>query len=159
MDCLCLSEPFNIWFRSRAPRGEDESLCSQRTRKEEEVRMGDVQGMEGWLRSSSKDHQVDVKRKRSFSKEDFVSSTSRNDTMDVVEGNRVYISWDKFVTKSFLDAHFSRFGEVEFIWILTSPQSSDTLQSDKPDKSSRHVGICDEHHCTACHCLKTLWLL
>ena len=79
--------------------------------------MGDVRGMEGWLRSSSKDHQVDVKRKRSFSKEDFVSSTSRNDTMDVVEGNRVYISWDRFVTKSFLDAHFSRFGEVEFIWM------------------------------------------
>jgi len=104
-------------FRSRDPRGEDESLCSQRTRKEEEVRMGDVRGMEGWLRSSSKDHQVDVKRKRSFSKEDFVSSTSRNDTMDVVEGNRVYISWDRFVTKSFLDAHFSRFGEVEFIWM------------------------------------------
>ena len=34
------------------------------------------------------------------------------------EGDRkVYVSWNKFVTKSFLDAHFERFGGLEYIYM------------------------------------------
>ena len=106
---------FNI-RRSRDLRGDRESLRYEHTWKEEEARMSDRRGLEGWG-SSSKERRVDERRKRSSSREDFVSSTSRNDPMEVVEGNRVYISWDRFVPKNFLQAHFSRFGEVEFIWM------------------------------------------
>ena len=100
--------------RPRDSRGDRESLRYQSEWKEEEVvRTGDGRTLEGWW-SSSKERWVEEKRKRSSSREDFLSSTSRYGPM---EGNRVYISWDRFVPKSFLYAHFSSFGEVEFIWM------------------------------------------
>ena len=82
------------------------------------MRMGDGRGPEGKWRSRKERWVCDERKRRgrSSSREDLVSSTSRNDLMDTKD-NRVFISWDKFVTKSFLHAHFSRFGEVEFIWM------------------------------------------
>merc|ERR1719391_109105 len=72
-----------------------------------------------WSSSSSKECRADERRRRSSSREDFVSSsTSRNDALEVDKSCRkVYISWDRFVPKSFLHVHFSRFGSVEYIWM------------------------------------------
>merc|ERR1719391_608840 len=72
-----------------------------------------------WSSSSSKERRADERRRRSSSREDFVSSsTSRNDALEVDKSCRkVYISWDRFVPKSFLHVHFSRFGSVEYIWM------------------------------------------
>ena len=83
------------------------------SKEEEEVRMGDGHVQEGRWRSS-KERRVGQERKRSSSREDLVSSSSSRNG----EGYRkVYISWDRFVRKSFLHVHFSRFGEVEHIWM------------------------------------------
>ena len=81
----------------------------------EVVKMDDGCGDEERWRSRRENRQVDEKRKRSSSREDFVSSSSR---IEMDGGYRkVYISWDRLVSKGFLHVHFSRFGEVEFIWM------------------------------------------
>jgi len=93
------------------------SLRHQHKGKEEEEEMGKGGGrvQEGqW--NSSKERRFGEKSRRSSSREDLVSSSSRNDMLDI-DCRKVYISWDRFVPKSFLHAHFSRFGEVEYIWM------------------------------------------
>ena len=84
---------------------------------EMEVRKGGGRSREERRWSTSKERRVEDKRKRSPSREDLVSST-RSDMLEADTGYRkVYISWDRFVPKSFLRVHFSRFGEVEYIWM------------------------------------------
>ena len=80
--------------------------------------MEDLELRKGGGRGQKERSRVD-RRKRSPSREDQVSSTSsRKDVPEVDKGQRkVYISWDRFVPKSFLQVHFSRFGEVEYIWM------------------------------------------
>ena len=114
-------------------RDDGEILGHQHTRKEEEGR---------WS-SSSKERRVDVRRKRSSSREDFVSSTSRNDALEVDKGYRkVYISWDRFVPKSFLHVHFSRFGKVEFIWMDGGGAFFGFVSFAREDVGKSLVGAC-----------------
>ena len=94
-----------------------ESSHHSQHKGEMEVRKGGGRGQEERRWSTSKEQRVEDKRKRSPSREDLVSST-RSDMLEADTGYRkVYISWDRFVPKSFLRVHFSRFGEVEYIWM------------------------------------------
>jgi len=103
--------------RPRDLREDRASLRHQHKGKEEEEEVGKGDGrVQESLWNSSKERRVGEKSRRSSSREDFVSSSSRNDMLDI-DCRKVYISWDRFVPKSFLHAHFSRFGEVEYIWM------------------------------------------
>ena len=57
------------------------------------------------------ERRVEDKRKRSPSREDLVSSTSRNDILELDTGyQKVYISWDRFVPEFHSSAFQSLWG-------------------------------------------------
>ena len=57
-------------------------------------------------------------RRRSPLREGQKCRPTRHHYQNTDEGDRkVYVSWNKFVTKSFLHAHFERFGGLEYIYM------------------------------------------